>query len=191
MTEKMSGYIYVMESEGWPTDCYKIGFSKDPVSRLKYFTTGNPHKIKIAYLKYVEDMRATEKAIHQHLDYFGLRYANEFFKESLGFLTITIDKVLLRFEQQLLEPPQQPVLNGGFIIVEQSTGLMNGVFGFKDAQKCAILNEDRYEGSSWKIFADCTPYVVDQKSNFPPERCFAPIQLMSWSEKKSSNSAGS
>lgn len=49
--------------------CFKIGFSKDPMKRVKQLQTGHPHKIGLEgwfNFKTEDEARAFEKALHDH-----------------------------------------------------------------------------------------------------------------------------
>tara|TARA_S200002703_G_scaffold93728_1_gene80940 strand:+ start:385 stop:939 length:555 start_codon:yes stop_codon:yes gene_type:complete len=180
----MKGFIYVMQSIGWPENCFKVGFSKNPKTRVTQLATGNPHPIEIAHLQEVENMALAEKAIHQQLDFFGCRFANEFFHHDLSFLVITIEKVLLRLQHKITKPQITVPTPSRFIIIEQRTGLMNGVFGYEQAQYSAIKAEARYPRSKCKIFGDVTPYANDFAGIFPPNHLYAPARLNAFDVKQ-------
>lgn len=180
----MKGFIYVMQSIGWPENCFKVGFSKNPKTRVHQLATGNPYPIEIAHLQEVENMALAEKAIHEQLDFFGCRFSNEFFHHELSFLVITIEKVLLRLQHKITKPQITVPTPTGFIIVEQGTGLMNGVFGYEQAQYSAIRAEARYPGSNWKIFGDVTPYANNFAGIFPPTHSYAPARLNAFDMKR-------
>lgn len=59
------GFIYVIQ-EGLD-QCFKVGVSKDPVSRVNQLQTGNYRRLKLRYFKPVDDMSAAEDEAHQRL----------------------------------------------------------------------------------------------------------------------------
>ena len=180
----MKGFIYVMQSSGWPEDCFKVGFSKNPKTRVMQLATGNPHPIEIAHMVEVENMALAEKAIHEQLDFFGCRFSNEFFNQNLSFLKLTIEKVLLRLKERINKPQIVVPTPNEFIIIGQKTGLMNGVFGYQQAQYSAIQAEARYAGSHWKIFGDVTPYANNFDGIFPANHLYAPARLNAFNMKQ-------
>lgn len=66
--------VYLISEK--PTDkneerirCFKIGFSKDPMKRVKQLQTGHPHKIGLEgwfNFKTEKEAREFEKALHEH-----------------------------------------------------------------------------------------------------------------------------
>jgi len=61
LKEKVSGYIYVIESTG----LYKIGRTLNIQSRMKTYVTENPHPTKLIIDAQVNDYESVEKTLHK------------------------------------------------------------------------------------------------------------------------------
>lgn len=59
------GYIYVIQ-EG-SNQCFKVGVSEDPDSRVDQLQTGNYRRLTLKYSKHVKNMSAAENDAHQRL----------------------------------------------------------------------------------------------------------------------------
>jgi predicted GIY-YIG superfamily endonuclease len=76
-----SEYVYIMGSDSWQDDTYKVGMSDDPERRAKELSskTAMPYPVELLRFEQVDDMRAAEKAIHAQLKSLGLWERKEFF----------------------------------------------------------------------------------------------------------------
>ena len=72
-------YIYIIR-ECYPqyttqrTQFYKVGKTKDHISRLANLQTGNVRKLEYAYLVGVNSMRLAENIAHQRLNKYRVNY---------------------------------------------------------------------------------------------------------------------
>lgn len=91
-----AGFIYVLENETMP-GLLKIGITeKDPDERAKELTTtGVPTSFKVAYSRYVADIKLVEELVHKALESRGCRTNNnrEFFAVSLTDAIGVIDDI--------------------------------------------------------------------------------------------------
>ena len=73
--------IYIIYNES--TDRFKIGFSKDPLQRLKSLQTGNDNIIKLYYERKVIHYSKVEASLKRH--YAPYRTSGEWFECPLNF----------------------------------------------------------------------------------------------------------
>lgn len=90
-------FIYVISSET-NTNLCKIGLSKSPESRLKQLQTGHPDKLKIHYLREIDESKVyeMEKLIHDTLKFYKER--NKWFNISVDNAKLELDFHFIRYE---------------------------------------------------------------------------------------------
>jgi Meiotically Up-regulated Gene 113 (MUG113) protein len=103
-----SGFIYIMSSQSWRDDVYKVGFSDDPTLRAKQLhTTGLPYPVKLVKTARVVNMRDAERDIHQALKKQGVHAKKEFFNAPISVIEQQFDRIAAKYDDKAHRLAQQ------------------------------------------------------------------------------------
>jgi S-DNA-T family DNA segregation ATPase FtsK/SpoIIIE len=89
------GYVYIMRNDSLPTDCFKIGLTREsPERRASELSaaTGVPTEFEVVYYRETADCRASESAIHKELSECRVSRNREFFNCSLEIAIDTVNR---------------------------------------------------------------------------------------------------
>lgn len=94
----MSQFIYIMASESWGANVYKVGLSSAPERRAKQlYSAGLPYPVQLVKTAKVADMRRAEVEVHLALECFHV--SKEFFRADLARITAAFDRVATEFDR--------------------------------------------------------------------------------------------